>query len=60
MILDECESRFLLDSKISVVKLDDGIEGRWLDLVFKEGEDLADGINKDSGSYLRWLSDLEE
>ena len=60
MILDEGESRVLLDPSVSLVELDDEIEGRWLEPVFKEDEDLTDRLNEDSRSSLRWLANLEE
>ena len=60
MILDEVESRVLLDPKISLVKSYDETESRLLETVFKEGEDLVGGLNEDSGSSLRWLANLEE
>ena len=41
------------------VKLDEE-EGRWLDPVFKVGNDLLAGLNADGGSSLRWLPNLEE
>ena len=59
MIFDEDESRVLLDPKISFVKLDE-IEGRWLDPVFKEGENLVGVLNADVRYSLEWLPDLEE
>ena len=54
------ESRVLLDPKISLVKLDDEIEGRWLDLVFKECVDLVGGLDEPKISSLRLLSNLKE
>ena len=60
MILDEGNSRVLLDPKISLVKLDDEIEGRQLEPVFKEGEYLVGVLNEDSGSSSRLLAHLEK
>ena len=42
------------------MKLDDEIEGRWLDPVFEEGEDLVGELNEDRGFSLRLLENLEE
>ena len=60
MILDEGESRVLLNPKIYLVKLDDEIECKSLELVFKEVEDLVGVLNKASVSSFRWWTNLEE
>ena len=41
-------------------ELEDEIEGRWLEPVFKVGEDLVGMINAGVRSSLGWLSTLEE
>ena len=51
MILWEYKSKVLLDPKI-FFELSDEIEDRWLDPVFKVGEDLVGGINAGSMSSL--------
>ena len=52
--------KFFLDFNVSLVESNDQIEGRWLETVFKENEDLAGGINEDIGSSLRILTNLGE
>ena len=60
IVLWEDESKVLLGPKIFFDGLEDKIEVRWLDPVFKVPEDLVGGLNADSRSSLRWLRNLEE
>ena len=53
MILWEEKSKVLLGPDI-FFELGDEIEGRWLEPVFKSGEDLVGGLNTDGRSFLRW------
>ena len=60
MSLWEEKSKVLLCPAIFFNELYDETEGRWLELVFKVGEDLVGGINAGGRSSLGWLVDLEE
>ena len=52
IVLWEDESKVSLGPKI-FFELHDETEGRWVDTVFKAGEDLVCGINEDGRSSLR-------
>ena len=52
MISWEEKSKVLLSPEI-FFGLEYEIGGRWLEIVFKEGENLVDGINVDGRSSLR-------
>ena len=59
MISREEKSKVLLSYEI-FFQLEDEIEGRWLDSVFKSGKDLVHGLNVHCRYYLRWLVKLEK
>ena len=55
----KCKSKVLLGPDI-FFELEDEIEGKWLEPVFKVDEDSVGRLNADGGSSLRWLVNLEE
>ena len=55
----EEKSKVVLSPEI-FFELEDEIEGRWLEPIFRSGKFLAGGLNEDDGSSLRWLVNLEE
>ena len=55
----EEKSKVLLVPNI-FFELGNELEGRWLDPVFKVGNDLVFGINAEGRSSSRWLMNLEE
>ena len=55
----EDKSKVLLGPKV-YFELGDESEDSWLEPVFKDGKDLAGGLNADGRSSSRWLRKLEE